>query len=138
MHLQTENPLSNFEKPTCSEVQVLVIGAGASGLSAAYHLKMAGINVKILEARNRVGGRVHSIEFGSEQILMDLGASWIHGLGPGAWGDKSWDGKLNPIYQLAQDLNIKTTKCWDLEDRKQVMAWWKGGDVSIDVWHLLD
>ncbi len=75
-----------------------MIGAGAAGLSAAYHLQMAGINVKVLEARDRIGGRVHTIKFGSESIPMDLGASWIHGLGPGAWGDRSLDGKLNPIY----------------------------------------
>ena len=49
---------------------------------------------------------------------MDLGASWIHGTGPGAGNYKEWDDKLNPIYQIAVDHNIDTVKAWFLESRK--------------------
>jgi len=57
--------------------EVIVIGAGFSGLACAYELVAAGHKVKILEARDRVGGRVHSqsefilgknVEFGGELI----------------------------------------------------------------------
>lgn len=58
---------------------VVVVGAGLAGLSAARALHEAGASVKVLEARDRVGGRVlsHPLESGS---VVDLGAQW---LGPG-------------------------------------------------------
>ena len=39
-------------------MKVIVIGAGIAGLSAAYHLRQAGIEATVLEARDRIGGRV--------------------------------------------------------------------------------
>src|SRR6478672_8707550 len=44
-----------------SRSDVIVVGAGLAGLTAAYELKRAGFDVKVLEARDRVGGRVHTI-----------------------------------------------------------------------------
>lgn len=44
-----------------SSSDVIVVGAGLAGLTAAYELKRAGFDVKVLEARDRVGGRVHTI-----------------------------------------------------------------------------
>ena len=58
---------------------VLVLGAGMAGMSAARELKNAGLSVKVLEARDRVGGRVHSIrDFCSEPV--EAGAEFIHGV----------------------------------------------------------
>ncbi len=53
-------------------VDVLVIGAGLAGLAAARALTDAGRSVRIIEGRDRIGGRVHSIDG------IDLGAHWIH------------------------------------------------------------
>ncbi|KAJ3089804.1 hypothetical protein HK102_005470 [Quaeritorhiza haematococci] len=58
-------------------VEVIVIGAGISGLSAASFLKRYGVDVLVLEARDRIGGRVWTDS--SLSIPVDLGGSWIHG-----------------------------------------------------------
>lgn len=58
--------------------RVLVIGAGAAGLAAARQLADAGVTVEVLDARDRIGGRVHTTAAWPD-LPVDLGASWIHG-----------------------------------------------------------
>ena len=50
---------------------VIVIGAGAAGLATARGLTQRGLSVKVLEARDRVGGRLRSVD------SLDLGATWF-------------------------------------------------------------
>ena len=52
---------------------VTVIGAGLAGLSAAYELQRAGWRVTVLEARDRVGGRVHSLRYFSDGLVAEAG-----------------------------------------------------------------
>jgi monoamine oxidase len=57
---------------------VVVIGAGFAGLSAAYRLKQKGADVTVLESRNRYSGRVHShVLDKAENLVIELGAEWV-------------------------------------------------------------
>jgi len=56
---------------------VTVIGAGLAGLSAAYELQRAGWRVTVLEARGRVGGRVHSLRCFSDGLVAEAGGEFI-------------------------------------------------------------
>ncbi len=57
--------------------EVIIVGAGASGLIAAYEIAAAGKKVLILEARNRIGGRAHTIKSG--ELFLEAGAEFVHG-----------------------------------------------------------
>lgn len=63
------------------EFDTVVVGAGVSGLSAARALAANGQRVVVLEARDRVGGRLHTERLDGR--VTDLGASWIHGIDGG-------------------------------------------------------
>jgi monoamine oxidase len=60
-----------------SSVDVAIIGAGAAGLGAAHALKGSGLSSIVLEARDRVGGRGHTV-MASPEITFDLGCGWLH------------------------------------------------------------
>jgi monoamine oxidase len=60
-----------------SEINVAIIGAGAAGLGAAHALKRSGLSVIVLEARDRIGGRGHTI-MASPDVTFDLGCGWLH------------------------------------------------------------
>lgn len=57
---------------------VAVIGAGAAGAQAARRLRDAGFAVTVFEARDRVGGRLHTVQPAGWPIPIERGASWVH------------------------------------------------------------
>ena len=71
--LLTIRPLMSLS----SEVDVAIIGAGAAGLGAAHALAKSNLSVIVLEARDRVGGRGHTI-MATPDIPFDLGCGWLH------------------------------------------------------------
>lgn len=92
--------LSSCEKETpVIDKSVIVIGAGISGLSAAQMLQEQGFQVTLLEAQDRVGGRLRSNR--SLGVAFDEGASWIHGVNG------------NPITDLAQKAGMQTFETLD-------------------------
>jgi monoamine oxidase len=61
------------------QTDILVIGAGASGLAAGYELSLVNKSLIVLEARNRAGGRIHSITDGRFAQTVETGAEFVHG-----------------------------------------------------------
>ena len=101
---------------------VVIIGAGAAGLSAARVLTGAGRRVCIIEARPRVGGRIHTLHIAGLPLPIELGAEFIHG-------------------------EVGTT--FDIVDAAALVAaqlpddhWWSAGDGKreriADFWGLID
>jgi monoamine oxidase len=64
---------------------VLILGAGVAGLSAAIDLARAGLRVEIIEGRERVGGRILTQLDPTLNHSVDLGAEFVHGLSPEIW-----------------------------------------------------
>ena len=58
------------------KTEVLIIGAGLTGLLLGYRLKQSNISFKIIEARDRTGGRIHTIRSGNETPI-EMGATWL-------------------------------------------------------------
>ncbi len=65
-----------------ADYDVIVIGAGAAGLAAAHTLSLHGLSVAILEARDRIGGRIYTIRPTANSLPVELGAEFIHGRPP--------------------------------------------------------
>lgn len=61
---------------------VIIIGAGIAGLAAATKLGQSGIPVTVVEARNRIGGRIFTQRNAAYNAPIELGAEFIHGLPP--------------------------------------------------------
>ncbi|MBE9070046.1 FAD-dependent oxidoreductase [Leptolyngbya cf. ectocarpi LEGE 11479] len=104
----------------------LVVGAGMAGLAAARKLHDLGYKVTLLEARDRIGGRVWTSHVWPE-IPVDLGASWIHGV------------EENPLTKLADQIGIVRAKT----DYDNAILYGTDGrvvsnDVEIDMIHLFN
>jgi monoamine oxidase len=82
------------QEPT-KTVEVVVVGAGLSGLKAAYDLQQAGVSCVVVEARDRVGGKTWSVDPMGQGKFVDLGAAWIN------------DTNQDKIYELAKSLKLE-------------------------------
>ena len=83
---------------TQADVDVVVVGAGAAGIAAARALVTAGRSVRVLEARDRMGGRAFTDHAGPGRIPFDAGAAYVH------FADR------NPWVAIAAELGIPLQK----------------------------
>jgi monoamine oxidase len=79
-----------------SSVDIAIIGAGAAGLGAARALENSGLSLIVLEARDRLGGRAHSIS--APDVIFDVGCGWLH------------SADQNSFCAIAQQLNFEIDK----------------------------
>ena len=79
------------------DVDVVVIGGGAAGLSAARTLAEGSASFVVLEARDRLGGRAHTVEL-PNGAPFDLGCAWLH------------SGDRNPLTQVAEELGFTVSR----------------------------
>lgn len=77
---------------------VIIVGAGIAGLSAAKELQHLGRSVLILEANNRIGGRAYVGYIGDEKVPIDYGGAWIHGI------------PTNPLTSLVDSMGFKRVR----------------------------
>lgn len=135
-------------------MRVVVVGAGIAGLTCAAELKRAGVEVTVLEARDRIGGRIWTGEVAGAQV--DLGGAWIHGpldnplaeycrevglawVSDGAWGSRmqihAADGSL-----LSHVATTSLVTAWsDFDPAEAISA--LGEDASLTDaidWYLTD
>ena len=100
---------------------VLVVGAGSSGLSCASKLKRAGCAVAIVEARSRLGGRVFTRHESDLEVPIELGAEFIHG-------------EAEPIREIAGQHHLPTL---DIAQHRLVRAAGRLRSTE-DVWGSVD
>src|ERR1044071_9246593 len=100
---------------------IVVIGAGAAGLAAARELTHAGRDVVVLEARERVGGRVLTHREQSSPVPIELGAEFVHGRSP-------------ELFQIATAANLEL---YEVSERHW---YFEKGKVSKsgEFWHTIE
>ena len=96
---------------------VIVIGGGAAGLAATRDLSAAGLDVLLLEARNRLGGRVHTIREANVAMPIELGPEFVHG-------------EVEEVFRLVRGTSV-------LIDRLPDLHWWNGRERP-DFWQRIE
>lgn len=116
---------------------VLIIGAGVAGLAAAREVSASGLRVIVLEARDRAGGRIHTIRDPDAGVPIELGAEFVHGRPPETFAIvESAKLMLADIperhWQHRDGLLIKSGEFWaELEELMEGMKHVKERDLSF-------
>jgi monoamine oxidase len=120
------------------DVDVLIIGAGMAGLTTARALAERNVSIRLLEARDRVGGRVYSVPVEGGGVA-ELGAEFVHGRPAELWAlideagvktverDGSMLREKSPGHIAADDPGEGFAALDELED-------WKGADIAFTDW----
>src|ERR1700739_4927096 len=98
---------------TTMDIDVVIVGAGFAGVTAARALSALGLDVVVLEGRDRVGGRAWLDErLGSS---IEMGGTWVHWLQPHVWAEIARYGQQ--IVESGNSLALKTSWLVDGERR---------------------
>ncbi|XP_010919153.1 lysine-specific histone demethylase 1 homolog 3 [Elaeis guineensis] len=111
-----QSTLRSFEVDNGSESdlkvskRIIIVGAGPAGLTAARHLQRQGFSVTVLEARDRIGGRVYT-DRKSLSVPVDLGASIITGVEADVATERRPDPSSLICKQLGLELTVLNSDC---------------------------
>jgi monoamine oxidase len=123
---------------TQDSFDVIIVGAGAAGLMAAWEIIQTGRTVAVVEARDRVGGRVHTITDNKFSMPVEMGAEFVHGnlpltemllkkagveyykIGGSFWQNE--DGELNEQNDFIEDYSALNKKFKELKQDVNVAA----------------
>lgn len=112
-----------FLKRNCMAENIIVVGAGAAGLKAASDLATRNYRVTVVEARDRIGGRIHTMS-GHFSRPVDVGAEFIHGNQP-------------ITIDLAEKANVSLQRLAGNHFRIAKGALKDGGDLFNDEWDVM-
>lgn len=137
LSVEERNDLHSFQSASCDETggnyhlhcssevrkKIIVVGAGPAGLTAARHLQRQGFCVTVLEARNRIGGRVYT-DRTSLSVPVDLGASIITGVEADVATERRADPSSLVCAQLGLELTVLNSDCplYDIVSGQKVPA----------------
>ncbi len=104
-----------------NDCEVLIVGAGAAGLSALRELSQAGVEAVCLEARDRIGGRILTVTDPLSALPIELGPEFIHGRSPETW--EVIRRHLLPVYDCEENaLHIVDGRVQQSSDAWEQMA----------------
>jgi len=135
---------ASSEGSSTQTADVLVLGAGIAGLAAARALAEGGMRPLVLEARDRVGGRIYSLQTG--QGVVELGAEFVHGKEAQLWAlieesgantveregarlRESWTGELVQDEDIEEDLFAPLDQLADLPQDMTFADWLASSDL---------
>jgi monoamine oxidase len=112
---------------------VVVIGAGMAGLAAARALAEAGRSVVVLEAQQRVGGRIRTVR--EEAVVVELGAEFVHGRPPELWELIAEAGlttyERTGDFLVRGEQGLEARQDWDDDDPLEELERFAGPDCSF-------
>ncbi|XP_062201491.1 lysine-specific histone demethylase 1 homolog 3-like [Phragmites australis] len=104
------HPISDRVESGVYRKTIIIVGAGPAGLTAARHLQRQGFSVTVLEARDRIGGRVYT-DRTSLSVPVDLGASIITGVKADIATERRADPSSLICSQLGLELTVLNSSC---------------------------
>jgi len=115
---------------------VVVVGAGAAGLAAARRLTERGYMVALVDARDRIGGRIATTHHPDTLVALELGAEFVHGMPPEIF---TLPASALTLYEVGGDMWIARQGRWRSTTRRERSAGrvldeigaWQGEDRSL-------